>query len=345
MLESHKNNRIKFNKPGTQRNFILKTRNILGLTKGGLAKRLHISQRTLADWAREKITISQVAAETMSILSNIPIPKRHSIIDWRIRFQRAGEVGGKNKFLKYGSVSVNEKYRKEKWQEWWDRVGQYKKRPKNFQSLLKIKIPKKNKSLAEFVGIMLGDGGIAPYHVSISLSDQEMNYIAYIKKLSYQLFGVLPKVYKRKKAEAVDLVIQRKQLVDFCQHIGLVLGNKVRQQIDIPQWVKESEIFSRACIRGLVDTDGCFFQHNYIVKGQKYSYLKMAFTSASFPLVLSVARMLTKFGFRIRISKNKKDARIEDTQYVLKYIKEIGSHNSKHLQKIEKWKKSIDMLE
>lgn len=344
MSESYKNNRIKFKKKGVQRDFILKAEELLGLTGSALAKKLHISQRTLADWTREKITISQVSAQVISKLANLRIPQNHSIIDWRIRFQKAGKIGGKNKFNMYGSIGGDEIYRKEKWQEWWNNIGQYKKNPKGFQSILKIRIPQKDENLAEFVGIMLGDGGIAPYHVTVTLSNQEIDYIFYVKKLVNKLFGVSPKIYKRKKAEAVDLVTQRKQLVNFCQQIGLVLGNKVRQQVDMPSWIKESETFSKACIRGLVDTDGCFFFHKYIVGGKIYSYLKIAFTSASKPLILSFTKSLIVLGFDVRISKNGKDVRIEDQRYVSKYIQEIGSHNSKHLQKIKMWKNGNNML-
>ena len=194
------------------------------------------------------------------------------------------------------------------------------------------------------MGIMLGDGGIAPYCVTITLSNMEVSYTLYVNKLIHQLFGVSTKIYKRKDVNAVDIVIQRKRLVDFCQEIGLVVGNKVRQQVVIPEWIKRNKKFSQACIRGLVDTDGCFFRHSYFINGKKYSYLKMAFTSASLPLVLSMREILTKSGFGVRISKNHKDLRIEDGKYVARYIKEIGSHNQKHLQKIKKWKKIRNVL-
>lgn len=255
MLESYKNNRIKFNKKRTQRNFILKARELLKLKGFELAKRLNISQRTLTDWTREKITISQVAAQTLSKLANIPIPKDHSIVYWRVRFQNAGKIGGRNKFVKYGSVSIDEKYRKEKWREWWDTIGRYKKSPKGFQSIMKIKIPEKSKLLAEFIGILLGDGSISAYHIGVTLSSEEKNYIKYVSNLVQKLFGVSPKIFKHKFSRAVSIIVNRKLLVDFCQRVGFKMGNKVKNQIDMPSWIKENQLFSQACIRGLFDTD------------------------------------------------------------------------------------------
>ena len=338
MLELHKNNRIFFNKKGTQRNFIIKAQKSLGISQHKLSKKLNISHRTLTNWTKEKITISQNKAEKLSKITGIIIPKDHSIIDWHLRLQRAGKIGGKNKFLKYGNVGGDEKHRKEMWEKWWNEVGQYKEKAKGFQSIIKIKIPKKSKLLAEFIGILLGDGNISPYHVGITLSSEERPYILYVKNIINKLFGVMPKIYRHKTSEAVTIVVNRKILVDFCQEFGFMMGNKVTHQVDIPMWIKENKIFSRECIRGLFDTDGCFFIHKYISHCKKYRYMKIAFTSASIPLVYSVAKTLINLGFNVRISKNYKDVRIEDTKYVNKYIEEIGSHNYKHLQKIKKWK-------
>ncbi|MBI3888514.1 helix-turn-helix domain-containing protein [Candidatus Nomurabacteria bacterium] len=342
MSESYVKYRIKFRNKGTQRAFILKAQKILGLTGVKLAKKLNISQRTLTDWTREKITISQVSAQTISKLINVPIPKNHTVIDWRTHFQKAGKIGGKNKFLKYGSVGGNEKYRKEKWEEWWEEIGQYKKPAKGFLTLAKIKIPRKSKLLAEFIGILLGDGNISAYHVGIALSSEEKNYIKYVSSVIQKLFGVSPKIFKHKSANAVSIIVNRKLLVDFCQKFGFEMGNKVMHQVDMPEWIKTNKVFSRECIRGLIDTNGCFFTHSYIVRGKKYSYLKIAFTSASRPLLSSFAKTLINSGFNVRISKNQKDVRIDDTRFVNKYIKEIGSHNEKHLQKIRKWKVALN---
>ena len=339
------NNRIRFKIKGVQRKYVLAAKKSLGLTGLVLSGKLGISQRTLTDWMNESVSISVGGARALARLTGKPIPKNHSIIDWRMHLKNIGKTGGMQKLKIHGSVGGNEEYRKRKWEEWWLTVGKHKKLPKNFRSLLAIKIPKKNAPLAEFVGIMLGDGGIAPYHIHITLSNKEREYIKYIISVIKRLFGIMPKVHILKYAEAIDIVVQRKNLVDFCQSIGLVLGNKVRQQVDIPQWIKENPSYWNACIRGLVDTDGCFYINSYQVGGKTYSYFKIAFTSASIPLIQSVFKILNTLGIKARISKNKKDVRIEGGEYVSKYIREIGSHNDKHLQKIKKWKKSKNMLE
>jgi len=336
MSESFTYNRIRFNKKGVQRNFILEAEKILNLTDSKLADELNISRRTIYEWKNERITISQIATKKLSRLANLPIPKHYKIINWRLHLQKAGKIGGRNRLNMYGSVALNEKYRKEKWRQWWKNIGQYKKPAPGFQSIMKIKIPRKNLLLAEFVGIMLGDGGVSQYHSTVTLSNKEKEYILFVSRIINKLFNVKPKIYRLKHANAVNIVVNRKQLVDFCQAIGLVKGNKIKQQIDMPNWIKENKKFSQACIRGLIDTDGCFYNSSYFVKGKKYSYFKIAFTSASVPLINSVAKTLINLGINVRISKNGKDVRIENSKYVAKYINDIGTHNHKHLQKIKK---------
>ena len=339
------NNRIKFNEKGIQKNFILRAKNSLELKWYEFAQKLKISPRTLADWKREEVTISEDSAKKISKLTNIAIPKNHSITDWRIHLQNAGKIGGRSRFIKHGSVSIDEEYRKKKWREWWKKTGRYSKNTLRLQTPKKIKIPKRSKLLAEFVGIMLGDGGITPYHIDITLGENEKNYIQYVGGVIYKLFSVIPKTYELKTSKATSITVGRKALVNFCQEIGLVLGNKIKQQIDIPNWIIENKTFLRECIRGLFDTDGCFFIHNYVSHGRRYSYLKITFTSASAPLVDSVADALINLGINVRISKNYRDksgrggdVRIDDALCVKKYIQKIGTHNQKHLDKIKKWK-------
>jgi len=338
MPELHTKDRIKFSKKGGQRGFILKCKKALVLTSLSLAKKLNVSQRTVTDWISEKFYMPYASAMTLSKLSKILIAEKYQIIDWKKRLQKIGKKGGKKRLEIYGKVTLNESYRARRWKEWWQSVGKYKSNSAGFQSILEIKLPTKDIRLAEFMGIMLGDGGVAPYHIHITLSNTEKKYANYIIDLVNELFGVVPKVHKLKYAQAIDIVIHRKQLVTFCQEIGLVRGNKIKQQIDIPEWIKSNTEFSKACVRGLIDTDGCFYDNSYTSNNKKYSYFKIAFTSASLPLRLSVAKILNDLN--IKTSIDHKDVRINDIQSVQRYIEIIGSHNQKHLDKILRFTKN-----
>lgn len=329
--------RIKFNKKGMQKEFINQAKELLKINNHSLAKELNISQRTLGDWIREKFNMSHESAKRISKLSHLPIPKDHIVIKWNDHLKNISRWGGRSLILKYGKVSTNEIVRKAKWREWWNETGKYNKNIVKIQTSKNINIPKKDVRLAEFVGIMLGDGGIYQYLVKITLSNLEKEYTQYVSVLIKKLFGVKAKVYKLKNCKAIDIRIQRKQLVEFCLQVGLVQGNKIKQQIDMPEWIRVSSEFSKECIRGLVDTDGCFYNNTYYSNNKKYTYLKIAFTSASRPLRLSVVKILNDL--KIKASINHKDIRINDVESVLKYIKIIGSHNQKHLDKIKNFEK------
>ncbi|KKR78236.1 MAG: hypothetical protein UU24_C0040G0007, partial [Candidatus Nomurabacteria bacterium GW2011_GWA2_40_9] len=226
--------RVRFSKKGLQRIFILESKKLLNVTWIEFAKKLKVNQRTLTDWAKERFHMSVPAMFTVVKLTKLPTPKNHTIVKWNDYLKMISKSGGRARFAKYGRVSIAEDLRKEKWRQWWESTGRYQKPALGFQVLVKIKKPKKSKLLAEFVGIMLGDGGVNKYHTSVTLSSKEKLYILYVSKMIKSLFGVTPKIYELKDAKAVRIVVNRKQLVDFCQDIGLVVGDKVRQQVAVP---------------------------------------------------------------------------------------------------------------
>src|SRR3989344_2812349 len=84
------------------------------------------------------------------------------------------QQGGIKNFEKNGSIGNNEEKRKIKWKEWWNTKGRFIETSPIFTAK-KIKEPNRNVFLAEFVGIMLGDGGVAPYHISITLDSKTDN--------------------------------------------------------------------------------------------------------------------------------------------------------------------------
>lgn len=73
--------------------------------------------------------------------------------------------------------------------------------------------------------------------------------------------------------------------------------SKIKQKVDIPHWIKKKTVFLKVCIRGLFDTDGCLAIHRYTVNGSSYKYKKLAFSSASLPLIQSVMNALLTFDF------------------------------------------------
>lgn len=74
-------------------------------------------------------------------------------------------------FEKNKIIGGDEIKRKKAWAKWWENEGRFKE-----QIILKkkrIEIPPKSIKLAEFVGVMMGDGGISEYHTTVTLHSKD----------------------------------------------------------------------------------------------------------------------------------------------------------------------------
>ncbi len=201
-------------------------------------------------------------------------------------------------------------------------------------NIISIQKPEKSELLAELVGILLGDGGITKYQVAITLhSHDDKAYGEFVVSVIQNLFKITPALYQKKKYAAFDIVISRREMVRFCtEELGLVTGNKVKQGIDVPNWIRDDQNFRIACLRGLVDTDGSVFFHKYRVNGKMYRYKKLDFTSLSRPLCVSVLKIFRDIGIKARFARGK-SIRIDSKSEMENYFRIVGSHNPKHLNR------------
>jgi len=298
-------------------------------------KACSLSERTIRDWKRAKFSIDAKCLYKLCRLAKIDFPK-HCEIRSDYWYAYKGSLAGMNAvYKKYGSIGGNPEHRKKKWHQWWEREGRHSS--KIISAPIKIKKPRISKELAEFVGIILGDGSITKNQVRFTFHiKDDKDYGKFVSKLANKLFDVDVGVYENKPYSARIYYISRKELVLFLvNQLGLKIGNKVKQQVDIPGWVKKNKKYAIACVRGLIDTDGSIFTHSYKVKGKIYNYKKLGFTSHSEPLRCSVFKILQDNGIKSRLFDNR-DVRIDSIADMEKYFKIIGSHNPKHLKRYRK---------
>lgn len=327
--------RVIFHSKGQQKFLLRAVRNI-NLSWILFAERMGIHQRTLNDWRREKYSMPLGIVKKISLIAKVKVPKNIKIKEPFWYVYKGAKVGGKMGaiacFKKYGSYGGDPEYRKKKWYEWWEREGKYKS---NIISAVKpIKKPNFSEKLAEFVGIVLGDGGITRSQVIITLhSENDKEYSKFVVNLIKKLFNVYIGTCHRKDSKAISYNVSRTELVHFCiEKLGLKQGNKIKQQVDIPYWIKQSKLYSITCVRGLVDTDGCIFTHRYKVNGKWYNYKKLCFTSYSEPLRQSVFNVLKDNGLNPRFAQGR-DVRIDSIKEMRQYFRTIGSHNPYHLKR------------
>jgi len=329
MSESLKSNdRAKFIGDESQAEWLLRVLQKTTVTE--LASLCGCSERTVRDWRREKFSMTYEAV--CNICSNhelvMPLVER---VSRSVSARGAGVLGGKALIEKYGKIPVDELQRKTAHRKWWNTQG--KDREGLVTTAFAITVPKKSIQLAEFVGIMIGDGTVAPYHIAVTLNAvHDREYADYVAGLIFQLFKVVPKVYFRKDCQALNVVLSRKRASAYMQRIGLPLGDKMRNNIRMPNWVVQNEVYMKAALRGLVDTDGSLYRHNYSVGSKTYSYPKITFTSGSATLRSQFASCLERLHIAFHESKN--NVHISRQSSVQRYLKVVGTSNKKFLKRL-----------
>lgn len=323
--------RILFPK-GEQNKFINRVLSFISVNDA--AKLCHLSERTIRDWRREKFLPHKDAIVKLCKKTKVSFPVNVELKDNYWYVANGSASGGLACFKKYGYIGGDPEYRKKKWYEWWRREGKFKS--KIIKKCKPINKPKFSKDLAEFVGITLGDGGITNRQLTITLNCiDDKEYGKFVANLMRKLFKVHVGIFFDKKGSVNRYSISRTELIRFCiEKLGLKKGNKIKQQVDIPDWIKRNKLYSISCVRGLFDTDGCVFNHRYRVNNKIYNYKKLAFTSYSEPMRKSFFCVMKNIGLKPRLAR--RDVRFDSIENVRKYFEIVGSHNPKHLNK---WRK------
>lgn len=292
-----------------------------------------LSERTIRDWRREKFLVDFGSIKKLCQKSRISFPSNFKVKERYWYASKGAFDGWKAVIKKYGKIPSDPEYRKRRWYEWWERDGCHRKEGITVAKL--IRSPPCSKELAEFAGILLGDGCISRRQIAITLHHiDDKAYGRYVVSLIKRLFHVPVAAYHSRKDSVIDFVVSRSELVKYCnKKLGLKTGNKAKQQVDIPQWIKENKNYLTACIRGLVDTDGCVFQHKYKVKNKWFYYKKLSFSNRSKPLIDSVFNFLKRLNMSPRITKDGKDVRLESKRDLKLYFSIVNSHNPKYLKK------------
>lgn len=315
-----------------QRDFLKRVARISKLSWLSIAEEIGVHQRTFFDWRREKYSVSLGSLKKMCKIANLPFPSEIEIRKpfWSVK--KAAKIGGYATYKKYGRIGSPE-VRRKKWLEWWEKRGKNNLNEKF--TARKINCPKKSADLAEFVGIIMGDGSITKRQVKITLNSiTDKEYCIYVKSLIEKIFQTKPSMNKRRNESTINLTISRTNLVNYCRSIGLLVGNKIKQNLDIPHWVKKNNNLIIPCLRGLMDTDGCLFLECHKVRGKIYSYPRLSLVSASPNLRFSVLEALTDLGFSAKI-RNNRNVQIEKDREIRKYFDTIGTSNPKHRRKFE----------
>ena len=288
--------------------------------------------------------MSLVAARVLSQRSVVPLPSNITVRDRYWYVHKGARSGWSVVRARYGGIPVNESLRRKNWEEWWRREGRFQDHP-IISVATPIKYPRFSRRLAEFVGIMMGDGGISRFQVTITLdSETDRLYSRFVQSLIEDLFGVPVARAAREGQRAVSLTVSRVQLVRYCRdRLGLKVGNKLKQGLDFPDWVRRKSIYRLACVRGLMDTDGCIFNECHQINRKRYCYPRVSFSSASPKLCSSVASVLHGIGLK-PIIRAKRKVQLENLADILDYFRLVGTNNPKHRTRFKRFTGGVEQL-
>jgi len=307
-----------------------------GLNRDGLGILVGVVGRSYSDWARGKLLPKEDSVMFLSQKFSVPVPK---IIEIREEWW-GGRVNGRSAALvglaKYGIPGSLESRRRG------GIISQQKRRenPNYYRNLgclvaNNFVLPRRSSELAEFVGIVLGDGCLTKDQCQITLSyDDDMKYATYVAALIENLFAIKPGVFEYPNNGCRRVIVSGINFVKMMTDLGLVIGNKVVHQAEIPSWIENNQTFYKACIRGLFDTDGGTFTHKHWVGGHKYRHFGLTFTSSSKPLLDSFHYYLGLEG--IKRSVRKEHLFVYDLSCVMRFFEIVRPNNLKHIERLER---------
>lgn len=204
-----------------------------------------------------------------------------------------------------------------------------------------IRIPEESTALAEFYGIMLGDGNLTKiksykkgtYQIRIVGDSRHDKFylMNYVKPLIEKLFNIRVAYYKSKDANALNLIATSLKLVEFLESKGFKPGDKIRNQLEIPLWIKNNRDYLKVCLRGLYDTDGSAYKLT-----NQNSY-QICFTNYNKRLLNDVRNSLISLGINPSQITKGRDLLITKKSELRKFLNGVGFSNEKHFNKVKMW--------
>lgn len=321
--------RIVFSK-GEQRSFIEEAKAKTELSWDRLAGELGLCARTLRDWHREKYLMTSEAVKKLSEISGVGV-NIVNVLPMHWSTSKAGKIGAKKRNMLYGNPGTHAGRRAGGLRSQYLR----RKYPEQYPTVLRrkeIKKPKYSSQLAEFVGIMLGDGHLGQWQAVIAFNTStDAAYMRFVCQLIEHLFAIQPFLKDRKDHSIIG--ISSIELIEYLGSIGLVSGNKVVNQVEVPSWVFNDKEYMKACIRGLIDTDGNIARKNYHARTLA---MQISFSNKSLPLLQSARRILAELDFTpTRISGPQ--VHLTRRKDVERYVCQIGFNNEKHVKRYQEF--------
>jgi hypothetical protein len=188
-----------------------------------------------------------------------------------------------------------------------------------------IREPELCAELAEFIGILLGDGSLSKgsrnqYDCSIILNKiYDAPYVYYVRNLIFSLFGVRCHLYSL-KAGGIRVNVYSKRLFDFLvDRMQMPYGE---QNKFIPDYLLRDINFIKSVLRGIFDTDGSV----YLSSKKKIVNIKSKCLRRDIKVMLDA--------LKIKYHESGENINITNHNDVKKFLSSVGSSNLKNIIKV-----------
>lgn len=248
--------------------------------------------------------------------------------------QRAGSLGGRARMRLYGNLGTSEGRRRGGLAS----LKTHAKLKTGFKLLRKISTPRHSTYLAELMGVLMGDGHVDKYQTSIvTHSETDHEHLKYVEGLFNSVFPTAPlRIIKRRDKNALVLTISSKRVSEILVDLGMVQGDKIKGQVQMPTWIARSKAYQRAWARGLLDTDGCVFLDSHKYKEKVYRNIGIAFSNRASGLLNGFNSVLESYGLRTT-QTSRFAVFLRRKEDIRRYFEVIGTSNPKHRRKIERY--------
>lgn len=315
---------------GRQQRFLEDVKRRTKMSFGELALKCDCHRRSFSDWYHERNTIPAAVANTLSELSGVHIPKCAVEKDDYSHACRAGRRGAEVSHARYGNPGTPEGRSLGGKRS----LQTHRRLNTKFHNRKEFRRAPRSILLAEFIGIMLGDGSLTKHQATITLHRvDDKAYSQWVHALIQDLFQLQSSI--RQRNNTVELIVSSVGLVQYLQHLGLMVGDKVRQQVSVPDWIQNRNSYAIACMRGLIDTDGCAYIDRHANTSRVYESFCLAFSNRSQPLLRSVDSRMKVNGMNSRRYRDSVKLRRKEDVHL--YFSIVGSHNEKHKKKYKQF--------
>lgn len=203
-----------------------------------------------------------------------------------------------------------------------------------------------DENLAEFYGILIGDGCISKFkhqgkiHYAIRIDGNSLTdiqyYNNYLKSLIKRIINREIRVKFRKVGNCIFIMFEYKDFAIFLNsYVGFPFGKK--GEVSINQEFMKNQQYLIATLRGLFDTDGCLYFTKNNSKNRSYPIIELSTHSKS--LLNQLYWVLSKLQFRVKISHFKDSVKLHGKDNLIKFMQLIGTNHPDKLSKFYYWKK------